>query len=60
MRLLRVEGRVGKTATQNEAVRAATGEILVFSDATTMYRPDAVRLIVENFADPDVGWPPAA
>ena len=55
VRLLRVEGRVGKTATQNEAVRAATGEILVFSDATTMYRPDAVRLIVENFADPDVG-----
>jgi cellulose synthase/poly-beta-1,6-N-acetylglucosamine synthase-like glycosyltransferase len=55
VRLLRVEGRVGKTATQNEAVRAATGEILVFSDATTIYRPDAVRRIVQNFADPDVG-----
>jgi cellulose synthase/poly-beta-1,6-N-acetylglucosamine synthase-like glycosyltransferase len=55
VRLLRVEGRVGKTATQNEAVRAATGEILVFSDATTMYRPDAVGRIVRNFADPDVG-----
>jgi hypothetical protein len=55
VRLLRVEGRVGKTATQNEAVRAATGEILVFSDATTIYRPDAVRQIVQNFADPDVG-----
>src|SRR5262245_6317975 len=55
VRLLRVEGRVGKTATQNEAVRAASGEILVFSDATTIYRPDAVRRIVQNFADPDVG-----
>ena len=55
VRLLRVEGRVGKTATQNEAVRAATGEILVFSDATTLYRPDAVRRIVRSFADPDVG-----
>ncbi len=53
--LCRVEGRVGKTETQNQAVKQATGEIIVFSDATTKYRKDAVRKIVRNYADPGVG-----
>jgi cellulose synthase/poly-beta-1,6-N-acetylglucosamine synthase-like glycosyltransferase len=55
VRLLRVEGRVGKTETQNQAVRAATGEILVFSDATTEYDPRALRMLMRNYADPKVG-----
>jgi cellulose synthase/poly-beta-1,6-N-acetylglucosamine synthase-like glycosyltransferase len=55
VRLLRVEGRVGKTATQNQAVAAARGEVIVFSDATTEYREDAVRKLVRNYADPAVG-----
>jgi len=55
VRLVRVEGRVGKTETQNQAVRAATGEIVVFSDATTKYRKDAIRNLVRNYADPSVG-----
>ena len=55
VRLLRVEGRVGKTATQNEAVKHATGEIVVFSDATTRYESDAVLRLVRNYADPRVG-----
>jgi cellulose synthase/poly-beta-1,6-N-acetylglucosamine synthase-like glycosyltransferase len=55
VRLLRVEGRVGKTETQNQAVKSATGEILVFSDATTEYEPGALRKLVRNYADPDVG-----
>jgi len=53
--LKRVEGRVGKTATQNEAVKSATGEIIVFSDATTKYSKDAIRKIVRNYADEGVG-----
>lgn len=53
--LCRVEGRVGKTETQNQAVRKASGEIIVFSDATTKYRKDALRKIVRNYADPSVG-----
>jgi cellulose synthase/poly-beta-1,6-N-acetylglucosamine synthase-like glycosyltransferase len=53
--LKRVEGRVGKTATQNEAVKAATGEIIIFSDATTKYSKDAIRKIVRNYADENVG-----
>src|SRR5262245_50596425 len=47
--------RHGKTAAQNAAVEKARGEILLFSDATTLYRPDVLRVIVPNFADPDVG-----
>jgi cellulose synthase/poly-beta-1,6-N-acetylglucosamine synthase-like glycosyltransferase len=53
--LKRVEGRVGKTATQNEAVKAATGDIIIFSDATTKYSKDAIRKIVRNYANEDVG-----
>src|SRR5262249_8055931 len=55
VRLLRVEGRGGKTVAQNAAVEAATGEILVFSDVTTVYAPGTIRAMVENFADLTVG-----
>jgi cellulose synthase/poly-beta-1,6-N-acetylglucosamine synthase-like glycosyltransferase len=55
VRLLRVEGRGGKTIAQNAAVAQARGEILVFSDVTTVYRPSTIREMVENFADPAVG-----
>lgn len=53
--LKRVEGRVGKTATQNEAVRVATGDITIFSDATTKYEKGAIRKIVRNYHDRSVG-----
>jgi cellulose synthase/poly-beta-1,6-N-acetylglucosamine synthase-like glycosyltransferase len=55
VRLLRVEGRQGKTAAQNAAIAVATGEIVVFSDANALYAPDAVRRLVARFADPSVG-----
>jgi cellulose synthase/poly-beta-1,6-N-acetylglucosamine synthase-like glycosyltransferase len=55
IRLLHVPGRVGKTITQNHAVEAATGEILAFSDTTTVYRPGALRALAAHFADPEVG-----
>ncbi len=55
VRLHQVEGRVGKTATQNSAVKVCRGEIIIFSDAASMYDPGAVRALVRNYADPDVG-----
>lgn len=55
VKLLRVEGRVGKTQTQNRAVEAATGEVIIFSDATTRYDGQAIRKIVQNYADGSVG-----
>ena len=47
--------RGGKTVGQNHAADVAKGEILVFSDSTTMYDPQAVRAMVANYADPLVG-----
>jgi cellulose synthase/poly-beta-1,6-N-acetylglucosamine synthase-like glycosyltransferase len=55
VRLLRVDGRKGKTATQNAAVQHATGEIVLFSDATTNYMPDVFQKILPAFADETVG-----
>ena len=55
VKLLRVDGRVGKTATQNAAVAEAAGEIILFSDATTDYSPDIFQKILPAFADETVG-----
>src|SRR6266508_2774495 len=53
--LRRQPERFGKTVAQNRAVKISSGEILVFSDATTLYELDAIRKIVRSFADPEVG-----
>ncbi|MFA5073576.1 MAG: glycosyltransferase family 2 protein [Nitrospirota bacterium] len=53
--LHRVEGRLGKTAAQNSAVKIAHGEIIVFSDAASLYEPCAIRWLVRHYADPTVG-----
>lgn len=53
--LVRQNQRRGKTSVQNLAVKKAKGEILVFSDATTIFRKDAIRKLVRNFKDPHVG-----
>jgi cellulose synthase/poly-beta-1,6-N-acetylglucosamine synthase-like glycosyltransferase len=55
VRLLRMNDRGGKTLGLNAGVRAAQGEIVVFSDANAMYLPDAIRKMARNFADPAVG-----
>lgn len=55
VRLLRVEGRVGKTACQNAAAATASGEVLVFADATTAVDRAALRALTRNFHDPEVG-----
>jgi cellulose synthase/poly-beta-1,6-N-acetylglucosamine synthase-like glycosyltransferase len=47
--------RSGKATALNQAVLQARHEILVFSDASTVFAPDAVRKLVRHFADPDVG-----
>jgi cellulose synthase/poly-beta-1,6-N-acetylglucosamine synthase-like glycosyltransferase len=53
--LLDVWPRGGKTRALNLAVPQTTGEVLVLSDANTMYRPDAIARLVRHFADPAVG-----
>lgn len=54
--LLRREPRRGKAAALNAAMRSADGEIIVFSDANARFASDAVARLVENFADPQVGY----
>jgi cellulose synthase/poly-beta-1,6-N-acetylglucosamine synthase-like glycosyltransferase len=56
VRLLRQEPRAGKTSALNLAIGMATGEIVVFSDANSLYATDALRHMVANFNDPDVGY----
>jgi cellulose synthase/poly-beta-1,6-N-acetylglucosamine synthase-like glycosyltransferase len=48
--------RGGKIAAQNAAAERASGEILAFSDANSVWSPDALRHLVEPFADPAVGY----
>ena len=55
VRLLRCP-RGGKVAAQNLAVRETRSEILAFSDANAQWKPDALRLLTRNFADPDVAY----
>ena len=47
--------RQGKTAALNRAVATAKNEILVFSDANSMFRKDAVSKLVRHFADESIG-----
>jgi len=46
----------GKVAAQDRAVRQAGTEIVAFSDANCTWAPDALRVLVRSFADPDVAY----
>jgi biofilm PGA synthesis N-glycosyltransferase PgaC len=45
----------GKAAALNAAMAQASGEIVLFTDARQKIEPKAVRELVANFADPEVG-----
>ncbi len=47
--------RQGKIPALNAAVEQTTGEILVFSDANSMFVPGALNSLLRPFADPKVG-----
>ncbi|MDQ3424686.1 MAG: glycosyltransferase family 2 protein [Actinomycetota bacterium] len=55
VRLLRCP-REGKVAAQHRSVRETTSDMLAFTDANTEWRPDALRKLVRNLADPEVGY----
>jgi cellulose synthase/poly-beta-1,6-N-acetylglucosamine synthase-like glycosyltransferase len=55
VRLVRIAERRGKTNAQNEGVKQASGEVLVFSDATTVYHPQALQYLAGNYQDPRAG-----
>lgn len=45
----------GKAAGINDALETVRGDIVVFTDARQKFERGAVRLLMENFSDPDVG-----
>ncbi|HWP93506.1 MAG TPA: glycosyltransferase family 2 protein [Thermodesulfobacteriota bacterium] len=53
--ILSVHEGKGKSITQNAAVKQAKGEIIVFTDAGTLFDPAFLKNIVRNFNDPKVG-----
>lgn len=55
LRLIELAPRKGKANALNEGIRAATGDIVVFSDASIMLDRDALTNIVAPFADPTIG-----
>jgi cellulose synthase/poly-beta-1,6-N-acetylglucosamine synthase-like glycosyltransferase len=48
--------RGGKIRAQDAAVAGATGEIVAFSDANSLWEPDALRELVGAFAQERVGY----
>jgi glycosyltransferase involved in cell wall biosynthesis len=48
--------RAGKIRTQDAGVERARHEIVAFSDANVTWERDALRRLVEPFADPQVGY----
>lgn len=47
--------RRGKTSALNRAVLIARNDIVIFSDANSFFRPDAIRKLVRHFADSSIG-----
>ncbi len=47
--------RAGKTAGLNRTVPVLRGDVVVFSDANALYERNALKMLVRNFADPNVG-----
>ncbi len=56
IKLIRQEGRLGKTLGLNLALAEAQGDIVVFSDANAMYEENALKMLVRNFNDSTVGY----
>ena len=55
IKLVRADQRKGKEYAQLCAIRASVGEILVFSDVATRIPEDALKHLVERFADEQIG-----
>jgi cellulose synthase/poly-beta-1,6-N-acetylglucosamine synthase-like glycosyltransferase len=55
VRVLAYSPNRGKLVTLNDSVPALRGDIVAFSDASSMLLPDAMRRLVASFADPRVG-----
>jgi len=55
VRLVRAPQRNGKEYVQGLAVSVALGDVIVFTDSAAILEPEALRSLVQNFADPTIG-----
>jgi poly-beta-1,6-N-acetyl-D-glucosamine synthase len=55
VRIVQQPSSQGKAMRLNEGIQAASGEILLFTDARQMIEPGALSNLIENFADSEVG-----
>lgn len=55
VRVIELSPNVGKAQALSRGVAGATGDVVVFADARQRWAPDALRLLLENFQDPQVG-----
>ncbi|VAW49616.1 hypothetical protein MNBD_GAMMA03-276 [hydrothermal vent metagenome] len=53
--LIKNQKHLGKTFVQFMAVEKAKGEILIFTDANAELEKNSVKIMMENYADSDVG-----
>ncbi|WP_297281657.1 glycosyltransferase [uncultured Anaerococcus sp.] len=56
IRVNTVKNHLGKTNAQDEAVEVANGEIIVFSDANSMFKADAIDQLVSYFTDESIEY----
>ena len=55
LEFIRFNERRGKSRVLNDLIKCAKGEILIFSDANTIYSPDAISKLVSYYSDNNVG-----
>lgn len=55
IKLLRLEQRGGKTKALNQALKEVQGELVFFTDASTLLEEGSLRKIAKNFTDPSIG-----
>jgi len=55
VRLVRMTERRGKTYAQNQGIKQAKGDVIIFSDATAIYHPKALLYLACNYQDASVG-----
>ena len=55
IRTVLLPSRKGKANALNVGVALTTSELLIFSDAATLFAPDSIQKLVRHFSDPKVG-----
>jgi cellulose synthase/poly-beta-1,6-N-acetylglucosamine synthase-like glycosyltransferase len=54
-RFVNFQQRRGKATVLNELIPQAAGDVVVLSDANTLYSPDTIHMLVRHFRDPAIG-----